>query len=81
MKLQQIAAEDVPFVPSWVGKNIAVYGDGVKGVEDTLDPSVHLPLLGDQQERLTRHAGLGEGPRGLSPRSCPGSSPETGLQA
>jgi peptide/nickel transport system substrate-binding protein len=38
-KLQQIAAEDVPFVPSWVGKNVAVYGDGVKGVEDTLDPS------------------------------------------
>ena len=38
-KLQQIAAEDVPFVPSWVGKNVAVYGDGVEGVEDTLDPS------------------------------------------
>ena len=38
-KLQQIAAEDVPFVPSWVGKNVAVYGPGVKGVEETLDPS------------------------------------------
>ncbi len=38
-KLQDIAAEDVPFVPSWVGKNIAVYGAGVKGVEDTLDPA------------------------------------------
>jgi len=38
-KLQQIAAEDVPFVPSWVGKNVAVYGEGVEGVEETLDPS------------------------------------------
>ncbi len=38
-KLQDIAAEDVPFVPSWVGKNVAVYGDGVEGVEETLDPS------------------------------------------
>lgn len=38
-QLQEIAAEDVPFIPSWVGKNVAVYGDGVEGVEDTLDPS------------------------------------------
>ena len=37
-KLQDIAAEDVPFIPSWVGKNTAVYGAGVEGVEDTLDP-------------------------------------------
>jgi peptide/nickel transport system substrate-binding protein len=35
-QLQAIAAEDVPFVPSWVGKNVAVYGAGVSGVEDTL---------------------------------------------
>ncbi|MGH3499995.1 MAG: ABC transporter substrate-binding protein, partial [Nocardioidaceae bacterium] len=38
-QLQKIAAEDVPFIPTWVGKNTAVYGPGVKGVESTLDPS------------------------------------------
>ena len=38
-KLQDIAARDVPFVPSWVGPNTGVYGAGIKGVEDTLDPS------------------------------------------
>ncbi|MFY9915855.1 MAG: ABC transporter substrate-binding protein [Nocardioidaceae bacterium] len=38
-KLQDIAARDVPFIPSWVGKNIGVYGAGIKGVEDTLDPT------------------------------------------
>jgi peptide/nickel transport system substrate-binding protein len=36
-KLQDIAATDVPFVPSWVGNNVAVYGQGVNGVEGTLD--------------------------------------------
>jgi peptide/nickel transport system substrate-binding protein len=38
-QLQDIAAKDVPFIPSWVGKNTAVYGQGMTGVEDTLDPS------------------------------------------
>lgn len=38
-KLQDIAAEDVPFIPSWVGQNTGVYGAGMDGVEDTLDPS------------------------------------------
>ena len=38
-QLQDIAAKDVPFIPSWVGQNIAVYGAGMKGVEDTLDPA------------------------------------------
>jgi peptide/nickel transport system substrate-binding protein len=38
-QLQDIAARDVPFIPSWVGQNTAVYGAGMKGVEDTLDPS------------------------------------------
>ncbi len=38
-QLQDIAARDVPFIPSWVGKNIGVYGAGIKGVEDTLDPT------------------------------------------
>jgi peptide/nickel transport system substrate-binding protein len=38
-QLQDIAAKDVPFIPSWVGQNTAVYGKGMSGVEDTLDPS------------------------------------------
>jgi peptide/nickel transport system substrate-binding protein len=38
-QLQDIAAHDVPFIPSWVGQNTAVYGSGMKGVESTLDPS------------------------------------------
>jgi peptide/nickel transport system substrate-binding protein len=38
-QLQDIAAEDVPFIPSWVGQNVGVYGAGISGVEETLDPS------------------------------------------
>jgi peptide/nickel transport system substrate-binding protein len=38
-QLQDIAAKDVPFIPSWVGQNTAVYGKGMQGVESTLDPS------------------------------------------
>lgn len=38
-KMQDIAATDVPFIPSWVGNNIAVYGTGMQGVEETLDPA------------------------------------------
>jgi peptide/nickel transport system substrate-binding protein len=38
-KLQDIAAKDVPFIPSWVGNNTAVYRSGMKGVEETLDPA------------------------------------------
>jgi len=38
-QLQDLTAQDVPFIPSWVGQNTGVYGDGMKGVEDTLDPS------------------------------------------
>jgi peptide/nickel transport system substrate-binding protein len=38
-QLQDIAAKDVPFIPSWVGQNTAVYGAGMSGVESTLDPS------------------------------------------
>jgi peptide/nickel transport system substrate-binding protein len=38
-QLQQIVAEDVPLIPSWVGKNVAVVGPGMKGVEETLDPA------------------------------------------
>jgi peptide/nickel transport system substrate-binding protein len=38
-KLQDLVAKDVPFIPSWVGQNVGVYGAGMKGVEDTLDPA------------------------------------------
>lgn len=38
-QLQTIVAEDVPLMPSWVGQNVAVYGAGVEGVEETLDAS------------------------------------------
>jgi len=38
-QLQDIVAEDVPLIPSWVGQNVGVYGEGMEGVEDTLDPS------------------------------------------
>jgi peptide/nickel transport system substrate-binding protein len=38
-QLQDITAQDVPLMPSWVGQNTAVYGAGMNGVEDTLDPS------------------------------------------
>jgi len=38
-QLQDITATDVPFIPSWVGPNLGVYGEGMQGVEDTLDPS------------------------------------------
>ena len=38
-QLQQLVAEDVPLVPSWVGKNVAVVSPEMQGVENTLDPS------------------------------------------
>jgi peptide/nickel transport system substrate-binding protein len=38
-KLQDITARDVPLIPSWVGPNVGVYGAGIEGVEDTLDPA------------------------------------------
>jgi peptide/nickel transport system substrate-binding protein len=38
-QLQQLVAEDVPLIPSWVGKNVAVVSPEMQGVEETLDPS------------------------------------------
>jgi len=38
-KLQDLVAKDVPLVPSWIGKNIAVAGPNMQGVEETLDPT------------------------------------------
>ncbi|MGH3358026.1 MAG: ABC transporter substrate-binding protein [Nocardioidaceae bacterium] len=38
-EIQDIAAEDVPTIPSWVGKNTAVTQPGIEGVQETLDPA------------------------------------------
>jgi peptide/nickel transport system substrate-binding protein len=38
-QLQEIVAEDVPLIPSWVGKNTAVVSPEMQGVEQTLDPA------------------------------------------
>jgi peptide/nickel transport system substrate-binding protein len=38
-QIQTQVAKDVPFIPSWVGQNIGVYGTGMEGIEDTLDPA------------------------------------------
>ncbi len=38
-RIQQIAAEDVPTIPIWQGKQLAAAQDNVSGVEDTFDPS------------------------------------------
>jgi hypothetical protein len=42
--MEKIAAHDVPFIPSWVGNNTAVYHDGMQGVEDTLDAAYIMRL-------------------------------------
>jgi peptide/nickel transport system substrate-binding protein len=38
-QLQDIVAEDVPLVPSWFGKNVAVATPQMNGVGETLDPT------------------------------------------
>ena len=38
-QIQQIGAEDLPTIPLWQGKQVAVVRDGVSGVEETLDPA------------------------------------------
>ncbi|WP_232676897.1 ABC transporter substrate-binding protein [Nocardioides sp. R-C-SC26] len=38
-ELQDIVAEDVPVIPSWNGRNVAVATDQMEGVADTLDPT------------------------------------------
>jgi peptide/nickel transport system substrate-binding protein len=38
-ELQRIGARDVPTIPIWQGKQVAIVQDGVTGVEDTFDPS------------------------------------------
>ncbi len=38
-EIQEIAAEEVPTIPIWQGKQVSAVVDGVSGVEDTFDPS------------------------------------------
>ncbi len=38
-QLQDLVARDVPVLPSWNGKNVAVSTDAMTGVEETLDPT------------------------------------------
>lgn len=38
-QIQDIVAEDVPLIPSWNGQNVAVAGEGMEGVRETLDPT------------------------------------------
>lgn len=38
-QIQDITAQDIPLIPSWNGKNVAVALDGVEGVKETLDPT------------------------------------------
>lgn len=39
-ELQRLVAEDVPLIPSWVGRNVALTGPSMNGVDETLDPSL-----------------------------------------
>ena len=71
-QLQDIAAKDVPFIPSWVGQNTAVYGKGMTGRREHARPVVHLPVLAGHQERLSdldSTRSWGETLSGLSPRA------------
>ncbi|MDF1602608.1 ABC transporter substrate-binding protein [Nocardioides sp. YIM 152315] len=38
-QIQDIIAQDVSEIPSWIGPNIAIAGPGMEGVEETLDPA------------------------------------------
>ncbi len=38
-EIQKLTAEDAPIVPIWQGKQVAAVLDGVKGVDETFDPS------------------------------------------
>lgn len=38
-QLQDIVADDVPLIPSWNGKNVAVATKKMQGVQETLDPT------------------------------------------
>ena len=53
VELQDIVAEDVPLIPSWNGQNVAVANVGDDGCRGHARPDVHLPVLDDQQGRLS----------------------------
>lgn len=38
-EIQQITAQDVSVMPSWVGQNVAVTAPGIEGIDATLDPA------------------------------------------
>ena len=38
-QIQEIAAEEVPIIPIWQGKQVAAVREGITGVADTFDPS------------------------------------------
>jgi peptide/nickel transport system substrate-binding protein len=38
-ELQGISAEEVPTIPSWVGKNVAITAPGIENIETSLDPA------------------------------------------
>jgi peptide/nickel transport system substrate-binding protein len=38
-QIQEIAAEEVPIIPIWQGKQVAAVRDGITGVSETFDPS------------------------------------------
>ena len=38
-QIQDLTAKDVPLIPSWNGKNVAVANKQTKGVKETLDPT------------------------------------------
>ena len=68
-QLQDIAAEDVPFIPSGSARTSASTAPGMEGVEDTLDPAFIFRFWLRQQERLTTehcggHAVVGQSSRG-----------------
>ena len=53
-QLQDLAAKDVPFIPNWVGKNIAVYGSRSERRRGHARPVIHLPDVGDHLQPLAR---------------------------
>jgi peptide/nickel transport system substrate-binding protein len=38
-RIQEIAAQEVPIIPIWQGKQVAAVRDGITGVGETFDPS------------------------------------------
>ena len=71
-KLQDIVAEDVPFIPCWVGHQHRGVRRGHGGRGGHARPGVHLPLLARQQVRLptSTHVVVGRRAERPSPRSC-----------